>query len=75
MKLDTHLVHAGEPHPRIEGAVAMRVFQSSTFEYRDEESYQEAEKQKLGVSPDLIRYSAGIEAAADLIDDLAQALD
>ncbi len=28
-----------------------------------------------GVSPDLVRYSCGIEDARDLIDDLAQALD
>ena len=31
MKIETLLVHAGEPRPRIEGAVAMPVFQSSTF--------------------------------------------
>ncbi len=29
--IDTQLVHAGEPEPRIEGAVMMPVFQSSTF--------------------------------------------
>ena len=28
-----------------------------------------------GVSPDLVRYSCGLEDAQDLIDDLAQALD
>jgi O-acetylhomoserine (thiol)-lyase len=28
-----------------------------------------------GVSPDLVRYSCGIEDAQDLIDDLAQALN
>ncbi|MFL5405789.1 MAG: PLP-dependent transferase, partial [Myxococcales bacterium] len=32
MRPDTLLVHAGEPHPRIEGAVAMPIFQSATFE-------------------------------------------
>ena len=31
--LNTQLIHAGEPRPRIEGAVSMPVFQSSTFEY------------------------------------------
>lgn len=29
---DTKLIHAGEPHPRIRGAVTMPVFQSATFE-------------------------------------------
>ena len=33
------------------------------------------ELKAAGVSPDLIRYSCGIESAEDLIDDLRQALD
>ena len=32
MKTDTLLVHAGEPRPRVDGAVSMPNFQSSTFE-------------------------------------------
>ncbi len=51
MKLDTQLVHAGEPHPRIEGAVAMPVFQSSTFEYRDEDSYHDIRYIRLNNTP------------------------
>ena len=35
-KLDTKLIHAGEPNPRIQGSVAMPVFLSSTFEYTGE---------------------------------------
>ena len=35
----------------------------------------DAELVAAGVSPDLIRYSCGIESAEDLIDDLRQALD
>ena len=34
--IDTRLIHAGEPEPRIEGAVSIPIFQSSTFEYRGE---------------------------------------
>lgn len=30
--LNTKLVHAGEPRPRVEGAVTLPIFQSSTFE-------------------------------------------
>jgi cystathionine beta-lyase/cystathionine gamma-synthase len=29
--LETKLIHAGEPDPRINGSVSMPVFQSSTF--------------------------------------------
>ena len=32
-KLETKLIHAGEPSPRIQGSVGMPVFLSSTFEY------------------------------------------
>ncbi len=31
--IDTKLIHAGEPRPRIEGAVSMPIFQSATFGY------------------------------------------
>ncbi len=31
--IETKLIHAGEPRPRIAGAVAMPVFQTSTYEY------------------------------------------
>jgi cystathionine gamma-synthase/cystathionine gamma-lyase/cystathionine beta-lyase len=30
--IETKLIHAGEPEPRIEGSVAMPVFQSTLFE-------------------------------------------
>src|SRR5262245_46636178 len=36
--IDTKLIHAGEPQPRILGAVAMPVFQSVTFETDPKES-------------------------------------
>jgi cystathionine beta-lyase/cystathionine gamma-synthase len=32
MRVETKLVHAGEPRPRVRGAIAMPIFQSSTFE-------------------------------------------
>ena len=40
--LNTRLIHDGEPDPRIEGAVAMPVFQSATFTFDD---------------PDTVRYA------------------
>ena len=30
---NTKVIHAGEPDPRIEGAVNVPIFQSSTFEF------------------------------------------
>ena len=32
--IETKCIHAGEPQPRLKGAVSMPVFQSSTFEYK-----------------------------------------
>ena len=32
-RLDTKLVHAGEPAPRVAGAITLPIFQSSTYEY------------------------------------------
>ena len=40
-RIETKLIHAGEPEPRIAGAVAMPIFQSSTFEYAGESSYHD----------------------------------
>ena len=34
--LETKLIHAGEPDPRIAGAVSLPIFQSSTYEYSGE---------------------------------------
>ena len=36
MRIETKLVHAGEPLPRIAGAVQMPIFQSATYEYGGE---------------------------------------
>lgn len=37
-KLETKVIHAGEPNPRIQGSVAMPVFLSSTFEYTGDDA-------------------------------------
>ena len=34
--LETQLIHAGEPRPRVQGAINVPIFQSSTFECKDE---------------------------------------
>lgn len=65
-RLDTQLVHAGEPTPRIEGAVVMPVFQSSTYEYGGQGRYDDVRYLRLSNSPNheaLHRTLAAIEGA------------
>jgi cystathionine beta-lyase/cystathionine gamma-synthase len=50
-RLDTKLIHAGEPQPRIEGAVAMPIFQSSTYEYAGAASYHDLKYIRLNNTP------------------------
>jgi cystathionine beta-lyase/cystathionine gamma-synthase len=49
--LDTILIHAGEPKPRIHGAVSMPIFQSANFEYAGEESYDDLTYIRLNNTP------------------------
>jgi len=51
MRPDTLLVHAGEPHPRIEGAVAMPIFQSATFETKGDAGYHDIRYARLSNTP------------------------
>lgn len=63
-RLDTQLVHAGEPSPRFGGAVTMPVFQSSTFEHRTHGRYDDVRYLRLSNSPNhevLHRKLAAIE--------------
>ena len=50
-RLATRAVHAGEPEPRIEGAVSMPIFQSATFETAGEESYDAVRYVRLNNTP------------------------
>jgi len=50
-KLSTRLVHAGEPRPRIGGAIAAPIFQTSTYETGDEAAYHEVRYHRLNNSP------------------------
>jgi cystathionine beta-lyase/cystathionine gamma-synthase len=49
--LETKLIHAGEPEPRIGGAVSMPIFQSSTFEYTGASSYNGLKYIRLNNTP------------------------
>jgi cystathionine beta-lyase/cystathionine gamma-synthase len=49
--LETKLIHAGEPEPRINGAVSMPIFQSAMFEYSGETSYHDLKYIRLNNTP------------------------
>ena len=50
-RIETQAVHAGEPQPRIGGAVVMPVFQSSTFEYGGGGGYHDLRYIRLNNTP------------------------
>ena len=50
-KIDTKLIHAGEPEKRFGGAVSMPIFQSSTFEFGGETDYHELKYIRLNNTP------------------------
>ena len=54
MSFDTKLIHAGEPDPRIEGAVSIPIFQSSTFEYAGQTDYDSLRYIRLNNTPNHI---------------------
>jgi cystathionine beta-lyase/cystathionine gamma-synthase len=49
--IETKLIHAGEPEPRIMGAVSMPIFQSAMFEYAGEASYHDLKYIRLNNTP------------------------
>lgn len=49
--IDTKLIHAGEPTPRILGSVSMPIFQSAMFEYAGEKDYHELKYIRLNNTP------------------------
>ena len=68
--IDTEAVHAGEPEPRIGGAVAMPIFQSSTFVYEGETDYHATRYVRLNNTPNhevLHRKLAALERSEDAL--------
>jgi cystathionine beta-lyase/cystathionine gamma-synthase len=49
--LETKLIHAGEPTPRLLGAVSMPIFQSATFEYDGGAPYHDLRYIRLSNTP------------------------
>ncbi|HYO14390.1 MAG TPA: aminotransferase class I/II-fold pyridoxal phosphate-dependent enzyme [Thermoanaerobaculia bacterium] len=50
-RLETKLIHAGEPEPRIGGALVMPVFQSTLYETQDEPAYHDIPYIRLNNTP------------------------
>src|SRR5437868_11406553 len=50
-RLETKLIHSGEPQPRIQGAVSIPIFQSANFEYAAEADYHSLKYIRLNNTP------------------------
>jgi cystathionine beta-lyase/cystathionine gamma-synthase len=50
-RLETRIVHAGEPEPRVLGAVVMPIFQSAMYEYAGEADYHDLKYIRLNNVP------------------------
>jgi cystathionine beta-lyase/cystathionine gamma-synthase len=69
-RLETKLIHAGEPEPRINGAVSMPIFQSAMFEYAGETGYHDLKYIRLNNTPNhlaLHKKLAALENAEDAL--------
>ncbi len=61
-RLETQVVHAGDPRPRIDGAVEIPIFQSATYEYRGEARYDDVRYLRLNNTPTQLALQAKIAA-------------
>ena len=61
-KIDTKLIHSGEPEPRIGGAVAMPIFQSAMYETAGEGSYHDIKYIRLNNTPNQIALKEKLSA-------------
>jgi cystathionine beta-lyase/cystathionine gamma-synthase len=61
-RIETKVVHAGEPRPRIQGSVCMPVFQSATFEYAGEGRYDDVRYLRINNTPNQLALHAKLAA-------------
>ncbi|MCH8011157.1 MAG: aminotransferase class I/II-fold pyridoxal phosphate-dependent enzyme [Candidatus Marinimicrobia bacterium] len=61
-KIETKLIHSGEPEPRIGGAVAMPIFQSAMYETAGEGSYHDIKYIRLNNTPNQIALQEKLSA-------------
>jgi cystathionine beta-lyase/cystathionine gamma-synthase len=65
-RIETRLIHAGEPEPRIQGAVSMPIFQTAQFLNRTEGVYHDVRYIRLNNTPNhdaMARKLASLEGA------------
>lgn len=60
--IETKLIHAGEPDPRIDGAVSMPVFQTAMFLSAGEQSYHDIRYLRLNNTPNHVALHAKLAA-------------
>ena len=72
-RIETQLVHAGEPLPRIAGAVEMPIFQSATYEYAGEGSYDDVRYLRLNNTPSQLALHAKLAVLEGAEDALVSA--
>lgn len=60
--IDTRAIHAGELRPRIEGAVTLPIFQTSTYEFGGEVDYHDIRYMRLSNSPNHLALHAKLAA-------------
>jgi cystathionine beta-lyase/cystathionine gamma-synthase len=61
-RIETKIIHAGEPSPRIMGAVSMPIFQSAMFEYAGETNYHDLKYIRLNNTPNQAALGAKLAA-------------
>lgn len=49
--VESKLIHAGEPRPRVDGSVVMPIFQSSTYLYEGQTGYHDVRYIRLSTNP------------------------
>src|SRR5881396_22006 len=71
--IETKVIHAGEPRPRIAGAVVMPVFQSATYQYAGEKSYDDVRYIRLNNTPNHLALAEKLSALENAEDALVTA--
>ena len=68
--IETKVIHSGEPRPRIAGAVVMPVFQSATYQYAGEKSYDDVRYIRLNNTPNHLALADKLAALENADDAL-----